>query len=196
MPHFNQNYFQPYEAAWNHLLKRIAWKADEPKTVIEVGSYEGSSAYWIMANMLRSPESRLYCIDAWEGDGAQARYELFMRNIDELPARGQIEVMRDWSHKALLKLLQDGVRADLLYIDGSHAAPDVLRDMVLGFELVKPGGFMIGDDYLWADPRFGGQHVLGRPKVAIDAFTTIYGDKLKIVFGMPNNQTYFQKLRD
>lgn len=197
MPSYT-DYHRPYEAAWNHFFfQRASWDPQRPRTIVEVGSYEGSSAWWIMQNLLLSPESRLYCIDAWaEGNGGNERYELFLKNIGELPARAQIEVIRDWSQNALRGLLARGVQADVLYIDGGHDAPTVLRDLVTGFDLVKTSGIVICDDYLWDDPTWGGNRTLGRPKIALDAFTTIYADKLKIVRGMPNTQVFFQKLAD
>jgi predicted O-methyltransferase YrrM len=196
MPQFT-NYHQPYEAVWRHFFfQRAKCDPQSPRTFVEVGSYEGSSAWWVMQNLLQSSESRLYCIDAWAGAGGEERYELFMRNIGELPNRSQIEVLRDWSQNALRELLRRGVRADALYIDGGHDAPTVLRDLVTGFDLVKPGGIVICDDYLWDDPQWGGNRTLGRPKIAIDAFTTIYADKLRIVQGLPNYQVFFQKIAD
>ena len=39
---------------------------------------------------------------------------------------------------------------DLIYIDGSHTAADVLTDAVLAFQLLRVGGVMIFDDYLWS----------------------------------------------
>jgi predicted O-methyltransferase YrrM len=196
VPQFT-NYHQSYEAAWRHFFfQRAKFDPHRPWTMVEVGSYEGSSAWWIMQNLLLSDESRLYCIDAWPEAEGEARYQQFLRNIDELPSRGQIEVIRDWSQNALRQLLAQGVKADLLYVDGGHEAPTVLRDLVTGFDLVKPGGIVICDDYLWDDPRWGGNRTLGRPKIALDAFTTIYADKLKIVGGMSNTQLFFQKLRD
>lgn len=192
------NYHRPYEQAWTHLFReRVKWDQSAPRTIVEVGSYEGSSAFWIAEHLMQSPDSRLFCIDAWpDGEEGEARYNRFLANVDELAARPRIEVIRDWSHKALRELLNRGVEADLLYIDGGHDAPTVLRDLVTGFDLVKVGGIMICDDYLWDDPKWGGNRTLGRPKIALDAFTTIYADKLRFVRGMPNSQLYFQKIAD
>lgn len=36
---------------------------------------------------------------------------------------------------------------DILYVDGSHLAADVLTDAILGWGLVKVGGIIIFDDY-------------------------------------------------
>lgn len=196
MPQFT-NYHQSYEPAWRHLFfERAKWDPTQPKVIVEVGSYEGSSTWWIMNHLLTGPEGRLYCIDAWAGEGGEARYQLFLRNIAELPDPGRIEVVRDWSQNALRALIARGVRADVLYVDGGHDAPTVLRDLVTGFDLLKPGGLLICDDYLWDDPKWGGDKLQGRPKMAIDAFTTIYADKLRFIRGMPLFQVFLQKTAD
>jgi predicted O-methyltransferase YrrM len=196
MPQFT-DYFAPRAQAWRDLLfGRFKWDPERPRTVVEIGSYEGSSAYWMLSELLRAPQSRLYCIDMWPDDWGQEHFVRFQENIAELPNGDQVEVVREWSQNGLRRLINQGVQADLLYIDGGHAAPTVLRDLVLGFELVRVGGLVICDDYLWADPQWGGDNVLRRPKIAIDAFTTIYGEKLEICGGLPNPQVFFRKIAD
>ena len=190
------NYFQPNEGPWRQLMQYMAWDPQKPLTAVEVGSFEGSSAIWMMNNMLLSPESRLYCIDPWAFTEGQETYERFLANIAELPNRAQVEPIRDWSHNGLRDLIHRGVQADLLYVDGDHHAPGVLRDLVVGFDLVKVGGLIICDDYLWDDPKFGGHRTLGRPKIAIDAFTTIYHEKIKMIRGLWNLQMAFVKASD
>jgi hypothetical protein len=55
---------------------------------------------------------------------------------------------------------------DLVYVDGSHRAADVLADAVLSWPLLKNGGIMLFDDYLWQqDPR--PEHC---PRLGIDSF--------------------------
>ncbi len=198
MPSFTADYHKAHERAWEKLFsKRLKVDPSRPWTFVEIGSYEGCSALWIMQNILRSPESRLYCIDRWpDGAGGEERYQRFIANMAEVEGRERVEVLRQWSDEGLRQLLARGVRADFLYIDGGHDAPTVLKDLVLGFDLVKTGGVVICDDYLWNDPQFGGGRTLGRPKIAIDAFTTIYSDKLSIIPGMPNTQAYFRKIAD
>ena len=66
---------------------------------------------------------------------------------------------------------------DFIYIDGSHTAPDVLTDACMAWPLLKPKGRMVFDDYMWGNPR----DALHRPKIAIDAFTNIFGETAEIV---------------
>ena len=196
MPQFETNFFERNAPVWSALLAKIKWDPDRPHTMIEVGSAEGSSACWFMQTMLRSPQSRLVCIDTWEGPVGEARYPRFMSNIAELEGRERIEVMRQPSHEALKALAGRGELAHMIYIDGSHTGPSVLRDLVLAFDLARVGAVICCDDYLWRNADRGGAPVNARPKIAIDAFTLIYDDKLSVIAGPPNTQVFIQKLAD
>lgn len=66
---------------------------------------------------------------------------------------------------------------DFIYIDGSHTAPDVLTDACMAWPLLKSEGLMVFDDYMWGNPR----DALHRPKIAIDAFTNIFGETAEII---------------
>jgi hypothetical protein len=63
----------------------------------------------------------------------------------------------------------------------------------LAFRLLKVGGMMVFDDYLWTFGfRFYGS-TLRTPKPAIDAFVNTYYDKLRLVHGIPAYQFYAVK---
>jgi predicted O-methyltransferase YrrM len=66
---------------------------------------------------------------------------------------------------------------DIVYIDGSHAAPDVMVDAALSWSLLKKGGIMIFDDYMldWDLPP------QNRPKIAIEAFLRIFKKELQVL---------------
>jgi hypothetical protein len=47
-----------------------------------------------------------------------------------------------------------GIRADLIYLDGSHDYEDVACDIAAYRPLLTPGGVLFGDDYdTWVDVR-------------------------------------------
>jgi predicted O-methyltransferase YrrM len=68
-------------------------------------------------------------------------------------------------------------RFNFIYIDGSHTAKDVLTDACMAWPLLKQGGLMVFDDYLWGDSR----DILHRPRFAVDVFTNIFAESLDIV---------------
>ena len=85
---------------------------------------------------------------------------------------------------------------DLIYIDGSHTAADVLIDAVLAFQLLRVGGVMIFDDYLWSMEPALSVDPLNMPKPAIDAFAAIFLRKTRVLPGLPNAQCYVEKIAD
>jgi hypothetical protein len=59
---------------------------------------------------------------------------------------------------------------DFIYIDGDHTPKAVINDGVLAWDLLKVGGIMAFDDYLWQHPN--GDPF--RPGPAIDLFQQMY----------------------
>ena len=111
--------------------------------------------------------------------------------------RVKLQIHKGLSDKQLPNIIASGFENyfDLIYIDGSHQAPDVLTDAVLCFKLLRVGGLMFFDDYLWAEPLPDGADLLRCPKPAIDAFTNIFIRKVKILRA-PLYQLYIQKVSD
>jgi predicted O-methyltransferase YrrM len=99
-------------------------------------------------------------------------FETWCGNLAEYVAADRCRLIPTASIRALLHL--NCVRQpnwDFVYIDGSHLARCCLEDSVLVWQLVRPGGIVIWDDYIWRPPP-------GRTsptcKVAINAFLECY----------------------
>jgi predicted O-methyltransferase YrrM len=69
---------------------------------------------------------------------------------------------------------------DFIYIDGSHETKDVLVDAILAWDLLKPGGLIIFDDYNWYGPR---SWLVPNytPKIAIDAFVKVFDPYIELL---------------
>lgn len=119
----------------------------------------------------------------------------FARRSTEFPI--DLHKHKGKSRDILPTLLAGGYRSyfDLVYIDGSHQAADVLFDAVLCFDLLKKDGVLIFDDYLWQMEERGAEDHYNLPKPAIDAFVNIYRRKLDLL-SAPLYQFYVQKLAD
>jgi predicted O-methyltransferase YrrM len=182
----------------------------DPSRILEVGSYEGASACYLIDKVGKRKSMEIHCVDTWEGgiehkvskgarEEMRAVEERFKKNIQtaKSQATNKVEVVvhRSRSDMALSGLIANGKEGyfDFVYIDGSHQAPDVLCDALLGFRLLKVSGVMVFDDYLWQEHLPYGNDPIRCPKLAIDAFTNIYCRKLKIISG-PLYQLYVQKL--
>jgi predicted O-methyltransferase YrrM len=202
MPQFSADWHSHVIPAWREFFRMLGWSQDRALTAIEIGSFEGRSALWLLDNLLGHPESRIYCIDVFDLGPSQAPEEKralrerFDANIAGSPHAAKVEVFHQHSQTALIELAHRGVRADLVYVDGSHRAPDVLEDLVLGFQLAKVGALIICDDYLWWDEPLGQRDPINSPKLAIDAFVNCNIRRIQIPSGQPLYQFAFQKVSD
>jgi hypothetical protein len=166
-----------------------------PKVTIEIGVFEGETTFNI-TNMLseRNPDYKHYAIDPFCAS-ENLRQEVlddtklaFKNNMLEFP---QVELIEKNSFEGLLEMHQRGIKADFIYVDGSHFAKDVLSDAVFGFELLNIGGVMLFDDAVsW---RYG-EYIQDSPKVAVDAFIQCNWNRL-LVLEMPNGyQTAIKRI--
>jgi predicted O-methyltransferase YrrM len=167
---------------WVRLLKPLAGRANI--RVLEIGTFEGRAAVWLLENVLTDPTSQLVCVDTFGGsDENRAKLSVntflnglhrrFINNIRATGRSDQVQVIVGRSQTELRRLKG---QFDFIYVDGSHHAPDVIQDAIESFRLVKTGGLILFDDYEWTDPA-----VPIPPRPAIDAFLDIYRDQLRVV---------------
>jgi predicted O-methyltransferase YrrM len=204
---FTNNWFDASARGnWDQLIPLI-----KPTKILEVGSYEGASTCYLIKMLSQSFPLEIHCIDTWK-DGVEHKTGGFVEtDMSEVESRflHNIKVATEnppnpvalFRHKGssdieLAKLLVDKQNYfDFIYIDGSHQAPDVLCDALLSFRLLKIGGLIAFDDYLWAEALPYGTDPIRCPKTAIDAFTNIYCRKVKIISALLY-QLYVQKISD
>jgi predicted O-methyltransferase YrrM len=113
--------------------------------------------------------------------GVERRFDSNTKAALEWSGSTTLHKIKAKSTKALPLLLSEGKRFDFVYIDGSHVASDVLQDAVDGFRLLREGGGMIFDDYVWCMEPHGQEDALNMPKPAIDAFVNINARKLQVM---------------
>ncbi len=197
---FTTDWISRFAGVWKELLARFP-----PRRILEIGSYEGRTACFLIDTCAAEREIELHCIDSWAGgiEHDPASMSDVERRFDHnlaLARSRAVHPVAFHKHKALsspamVQLLAQGrgESFDLIYVDGSHQASDVLADAVLAFMLLKTGGLMVFDDYLWSEHPVGRQDFYQLPKPAIDAFVNINQRKLRIV-GAPLYQLYCQKV--
>jgi len=150
---------------------------------MEIGSFQGDSAKWMLDWIFTAPLSHYICVDPFTGSAEHVRRAIDCSSNEKIcreklaPYGDRCSIHRMTSAE-MLDWDQDLKESlDFLYIDGAHDAMNVLRDAVIGFRAVKHGGIIIFDDYRWLDmPR-----EVDRPKIAIDAFLSCYADHIKVL---------------
>lgn len=154
----------------------------KPVRYLEIGAFEGNSAAYV--HTLLEGNVRITVIDPFDdwvelaGVKMSQALERFEANIEAVGATAAVRVLRGRSLDHLPKLIDAGEQFDIIYIDGSHAIPDVLIDATLGWQLLARRGLMIFDDYWYRRPDLGR---VFRPKLAIDGFVGAMAHEIEVV---------------
>lgn len=195
--------FKPY---WTRALQNL-----NAKNVLEIGCFEGQATTFIIEH---KTIQKVFCIDTWQGslehnsggasdnDGAaidmtlvEARFDKNVqiamdnsgRDVDVHKFKGTSE----FHLSSLVAQSQMQGFFDLIYVDADHSAKAVLRDAVLAWPLLRKGGVMVFDDYLWGDVF--GFNPLYAPKIGIDAFVNTFRDETIVIDSAPLYQLFVQK---
>lgn len=139
----------------------------KPALVIEVGTWKGASVL-NMLSLARSLQlnTQFICVDTWLGsnktlwfdadyrkslmlkNGYPTMFRQFIRNIIEYKAESAIFPLPMTSTAAAYTLRDLNIVADAIYIDAGHEEEEVLTDLNLFYDRLRPGGVMFGDDYV------------------------------------------------
>ena len=179
MTSFSQDWFSHNIEGIEACLKPI----NKINNILEIGSFEGkSSCYWLK-NVL--PDNGvLHCVDNFGGSLEHTHFDFkkvksrFEENTAESKKPNQSVFLHEKSSvEALAELICKKELFDLIYVDGSHTSADTLSDAIMSWNLLRVGGLMIFDDYLWE------MHTapFNSPKWGIDTFVTMFCPKLTVL---------------
>ena len=162
-----------------------------PSVVFDVGVWKGGSTIF-MADLLKAngKTGAVVAIDTFLGSpehwdrttpdghlvmrkqGRPLLYEQFLTNVVRVGMQDLIVPFPQTSDNAAAILSRLGIRADLIHIDAAHEYEAVKRDIRAYWELLEPGGHLVGDDYeaRWPDVVR-----------AVDEFAKSIGQQLTVV---------------
>jgi len=164
---FTSDWFTPAIPVWRKVLKDYQGKPDIH--YLEVGVFQGRSALWALENILTHPTARMTTVDIMINP-------TYLENLEKSGASERVVNLEGPSQEVLLTLPARSF--DIIYIDGSHQGDHVLTDAVLAWGLLREGGTMIFDDYVWNEDW--ADEVT--PGVAVDTFVTLFRRSLDVVW--------------
>lgn len=145
----------------------------KPNYIIEVGTWLGASAIH-MAKITKklNLNTKIYCVDTWLGaeefwtrfkdtserdlkckNGYPQVYFDFLSNVVRHELQDVIIPVPNTSFNGATILKHYGIKAELIYVDGSHEYDDVKQDIISYTDLLTPNGVMFGDDIRWEGVR-------------------------------------------
>jgi predicted O-methyltransferase YrrM len=175
-----------------------------PSAIIEVGAYEGYTTFWLSDILTEhNKDLKIYAVDPHVGS-----IELTDVNFNEIQSNfthnlnanihKNVEYVQKFSKDGLVDLINKGVKAELIYIDGDHRASTVLTDLVLSWELLKLGGVIICDDSVsWKyKDKHGTASPHMSPRMAIEMFIACNWEKIEPIELPHSGQTAFMKIAE
>ena len=175
---FTEDWFTVHIPTWERLVRELEGTGAR---ILEVGSFEGLSACFLL---WRLPDAHVTCVDTFTGIPEYHAYgiaadleDTFDRNVALVDA-SRVRKLVGESRRVLPDLVDAGETFDLVYVDGSHRALDVIVDASLCWHLLRPSGIAIFDDY---GPLPPGEDALDHPTTAIDGFRSMLGDRLEVL---------------
>ena len=181
---FSVDWFSHNIPIWERFFSDNKLQGKEDLRCLEIGCFEGRSTLYLLDNILTNRSSKIDVIDTFNGSIDETgmsdlalnnildRFKYNIRNHTD-----KVYIFIGESYK-ILRSLDSVPIYDIIYIDGSHHAHDVLTDAILCHPLLKKYGLLIFDDYLWQDNNQQSKP----PKIAIDAFINIYGHLYEILW--------------
>ena len=175
---FTEDWFTTHIPMWEPVLRELEGQSAE---VLELGSFEGLSACFVL---WRLPDARITCVDTFRGIPAYTAYGIhtdlkraFDHNVGLVDA-SRVRTLVGETHRLLPKLVTEGNEFDLVYVDASHLAIDVLVDAALSWKLLRPGGIAIFDDYGSIPP---GEDPLDHPGPALSGFLDVVRTRVEVI---------------
>lgn len=147
----------PLSTTNNLVTLRNLCMALAPETTLEVGLATGGSAIAITSSLRDlgcAPSGQHVAIDPFQTRAEGTGYDsvglehLRLEGLD-----GYLRFVGLPSSVALPNLLQEGLRVDFAYIDGSHLFEDVFVDFYFAFKMLTEGGVVCFDDCTFRDVR-------------------------------------------
>ena len=178
------DYFSKNAFYWNSIFSKNL----KDFSYLEIGSWEGNSALYILKNF--NPKE-VVCVDIWDlydneyKNKQLERFENFKSNLKEFEQKFSFHKdTSDNFFKINKKIF------DLIYIDGSHEAPQVYKDLSNSWNCLKDNGIIVCDDYFYGSLYDKQSEEM--PAVSINKFLNENKDRIKIIC-VNNTQIFFKK---
>ena len=145
-------------------LFSLAYMQSLSGDVVEVGSFQGKSTFFLGHAVEQSKNGKMYAVDHFKGNkGKEHFYKVenedlsdletgFRRNIQKAGLSEVVTLLNKPNHEAVADIADDSIRFP--YIDGDHTAEGVQRDLDLFASKLRSGAIIAFDDY--DNVNFGG----------------------------------------
>lgn len=178
---YSVDWFSNNIPLWDQVFEHYGLKGKNDLRFLEIGCFEGRATNYMLDNILTGENSTIDVVDTFNGSQNETGmnwdnnyqftelYNAFTNNISK--HKHKVNIHQGLSGDILKTNFKPNT-FDFIYIDGSHTAYDVLQDAILCHNLLKSGGIVIFDDFLWKDPN--NLDPANSPELGIICFSNAY----------------------
>lgn len=150
----------------NHLNK---YRGAPNINFLQIGAYTGDASVWMLENVLTNKSSLLVDVDTWRGSEESIHKTFDWVKLESFydERMSKFSNVKKYKGTSFSYLTSCSLEFDFIYIDGDHTSDGVYDDAILSFPLLKDGGIMAFDDYLW---KHDSKNTELEPKMGIDKF--------------------------
>lgn len=176
-PYDNLNILEPDLQGWSTSTAEFERCIEElrPKIIVEAGTWKGWSAFRMVEICQKYYDDfQIICIDTWLGsvehwildfqneeghiknvrdslkNGRCQLYEQFLSNVVHMGMNKHITPFAIDATNGAYTLFNLGIIPDMVYIDAGHEYQSVKMDLMTYAGLLRPGGYLLGDDWHYA----------------------------------------------
>ena len=186
---FTEEWFDPMIPTWEQVFEQYG--KEKIKNVLEIGCYEGRATIFLCEKVLQ--EGVNYdIVDTFGGTleesgmgGTAERlkdedfiYNNFTHNIS-FHSHINFNINKGYSQYILPTLVEQDKQYDFIYVDASHRADDTFVDAYYAHKILKPGGLIIFDDFIWKDPN--APYPVSSPELGIRMFFSMYDNLYTLI---------------
>jgi len=175
--------------SWTKLLSEF--KGKPGINYLEIGTFEGRSALWMLENILTHPTARLTIIDVF----GENNFSTFAANVNLSGEAGKFTILSGLSTHRIREVPFDSI--DLAYIDGSGKGIVMLSDLVNAWNRLKVGGVIICSRYSLSERLRRALNLQPGdpgPHEAIDTFVKLYNPYITVL-AFQEHQVFVRKNR-
>jgi hypothetical protein len=129
------------------LTKQLEPFLDNERHILEVGSHEGEATCWHLINVCAHPKSTITTVDEHSSWMREMRFD---HNVSVSENSYKVRKLKG-EPRTVVPTLPDE-RFDIAYIDHGGSDRDFLRNLLIAWPKVKPGGLLVANyaaDHFW-----------------------------------------------
>jgi predicted O-methyltransferase YrrM len=161
---------------------------------LQLGVFTGDATVWLCNNILTDKSSKIIDVDTWRGSDEQSHaemdfsdvYKTYKEKVKDLPV---VSIVGSTVDYLIRQQDHHKLSYDFIYIDADHTTVGVLMDAELSWPLLKVGGVLAFDDWLWGRDLPPSK----TPRPGILLFTERHKQEIETI--VINNQYWVRKIR-